>query len=269
MTLFVRLMDGVLFIFLREVARYRLNVIRENLISTFDYSSVGELQADIDANYRFLTKMIRQVICRPSRKKLQVKMKLSSNPAVDQWLGSGRSVIVTMGHTGNWEWAGLYLGMAYPGQVCALYKEIKSKPVNRLMLKRRSLTVDHLVEVRRIGDLIRLMKKQPLLILMIADQNPGNDQGIVWVDFLKKKTAFVNGPEALGKRFGLPVVYLHTLAQADESYQLSFDIITQGDTTLAPGEITQRYATALEKNILMQRAEWLWSHKRWKRKMDI
>ena len=268
MTLLERLVDGVLFIFLREVARYRLNVIRNNLVSAFDYRSVKDLQVDIDANYRFLTKMIRQVIFAPSKKKLQKKMSLNPFPDVASWLRAGKSVIVTMGHTGNWEWAGLYLGLQYPGQVCALYKEIKSKPVNKLMLKRRSLTVDHLVEIKKIAELIRLMKNKPVLILMIADQNPGNDQGIVWTDFLNNKTAFVNGPETLAAKFQLPVVYLHNTTREDEAYQLSFETLTDGESVLPTGDITARYAKALEKNILSQRAEWLWSHKRWKRKYE-
>jgi lauroyl/myristoyl acyltransferase len=42
---------------------------------------------------------------------------------------------------------------------------------------------------------------------MIADQNPGSDQGIVWAPFLGRDTAFINGPEKLATKYKLPVVF--------------------------------------------------------------
>lgn len=192
-------------------------------------------------------------------------MSIELFPSINNWLREGKSVIVTMGHIGNWEWAGLYLGMQYPGHVCALYKEIKSKSINQFMLRRRSTTVDHLVEVSKMSELIRLIKRKPVLILMIADQNPGNDQGIIWTTFLKKNTAFVSGPETLALKFQMPVVYLNSISTPNGHYQLKFDLITDGNYALPPGEITRLYANALEQNIMLQRTEWLWTHKRWKR----
>ncbi|HUR30414.1 MAG TPA: lysophospholipid acyltransferase family protein, partial [Saprospiraceae bacterium] len=177
----------------------------------------------------------------------------------------GKSVIVAMGHVGNWEWTGLYLGMRYPGKVCALYKRIKSDWLNDFMIKRRKSMEVHLVESGKIGDLIKLMNKQPILILMIADQNPGNDRGISWVDFLGRKTAFVTGPETLALKYKLPVVYLNNYSREDGGYELEAKLIYDGENALLPGEITKRYANALEDNIRQQRTQWLWSHKRWKR----
>ena len=170
-----------------------------------------------------------------------------------------------MGHVGNWEWAGLYLGLMYPGRVCALYKEIKSGYVNRLMLKRRAATVDHLVEIGQLGDLIRLIREKSVLILMIADQNPGNDQGIQWVSFFNRETAFVPGPEILASKYHLPVVYLRNESDEQERYHLSFEIIHDGEGEVEKGFIIKQYAAMLENNIRTKKTEWLWSHKRWKR----
>jgi KDO2-lipid IV(A) lauroyltransferase len=266
MPLFLRIIDRVLVVFLREVARYRFNVIRENLMTSFPYGSDRELSVDITGYYFFLAKILRQVISRPSRRLLSKRMTLRTFDHVDKWLNQGQSIVVAMGHIGNWEWAGIYLGIRYPGHVCALYKQIKSKPINNWMLKRRNSTVDHLVEINKIGDLLRLVKKKPVLILMIADQNPGNDKGIIWTNFLNKETAFVNGPETLSSKYDMPVVYLKVMPEINGGYNLEFEILTDGKATLPAGEITSRYAKALEKNIHQYRHGWLWSHKRWKRK---
>jgi KDO2-lipid IV(A) lauroyltransferase len=126
----------------------------------------------------------------------------------------------------------------------------------------------YLIEGGKVGELIKLIKSQPVVVLMIADQNPGHDRGMIWTNFLGKKTAFINGPETLAAKYKLPVMYLHSSSKQDGGYDLTLEPIYDGVEQLAPGEITKRYANALERNIRLQRSEWLWSHKRWKRKFQ-
>lgn len=201
----------------------------------------------------------------PSSGLLQKRMRLKPCPELQEWLKQNKSVLVTFGHIGNWEWAGSYVGLEYPDQVCALYKRIKSGFVNSLMRRRRLTHVNYLVEISQIGELLKLMKKKPVLVLMIADQNPGSDQGIIWADFFGRETAFVNGPETIALRYKLPVVYLEIQPKEKGNYDLQFDILYDGMETVQPGVITQRFATQLEENIRQVPSEWLWSHRRWKR----
>jgi KDO2-lipid IV(A) lauroyltransferase len=114
--------------------------------------------------------------------------------------------------------------------------------------------------------LLRLMKKKPILILMIADQNPGSAQGSIWTPFLGRNTAFVNGPESLALRYQLPVVYAYTAPDSDGGYTIECRELYNGQEAVQPGEITGRFASNLEDNIQDFRSQWLWSHKRWKRK---
>lgn len=265
MPLIHRIVESALVFLLRDVARYRFNVIRSNLASSFVYRSQQELRSDVNKNYRFLARVIRQIIPKPSYKYLSKRLTIWTIPELEQWLEEGKSIIVAMGHVGNWEWSGLYLGMSFPGQVCALYKRIKSVPLNNWMVRRRKLLRGYLVESGKMTELIRLIQSKPVMILMIADQNPGNDKGIIWTRFFDKNTAFVSGPETLAVKYGLPVVYLKTISNADGSYTLEFDILSDGVSNMEPGKITKSYAEALEHNIKAQRTEWLWSHKRWKR----
>ena len=129
--------DKILAFCLRDVARYRFNVIRKNLSSSFSYTSEAELDQDVRKNYRFLAKIIRQMIFIPSY--LQVDKSLTIKPylQLDHWLNEGKSVIITMGHTGNWEWASGYVGVRYPGRTCVIYIKLKSKRINYLLIKLR------------------------------------------------------------------------------------------------------------------------------------
>lgn len=262
------LADTLIAFILHYVVRYRLHVISDNLKGAFQYASDKALKHDVHANYLYLAKMLRQIVVKPTRRLLSKRMRMAPFPLFDQWLAEGKSVIVTFGHTGNWEWTGSYLGMLYPDQVCALYKKIKTPWINKLMQKRRNSHVNYLIETKQMGDLLRLMKKKPVLILMIADQNPGSAQGIIWAPFLGRNTAFVNGPETLAIKYSLPVVYVSSLPGHGSTYDLACEQIYDGREPVASGIIMQRFARALENNIQANRSHWLWSHKRWKRSKE-
>jgi KDO2-lipid IV(A) lauroyltransferase len=260
-----RTIDRILAFTLQHVVKYRLAVVKTNLKASFDYVNDQALSSDVKAFYRYLAKILRQVLVTPVPKLLQRRMSMESYPEFNQWLTEGKSVIVTFGHVGNWEWIGSYLGMQYPDQACALYKRIKTDWINALMYKRRKSNVTFLVEIKQMGELLKLIKHKPVLILMASDQNPGSDQGIIWSPFLKRNTAFVNGPETLALRYKLPVVYVHSTSRIDGGYHLTFHTLFDGLEVLPTGLITQRFAKQLEINISAQRSQWLWSHKRWKR----
>ena len=266
MRFIAKITDFIVALLLRYVLKYRLSVIRANLEGSFTYLSAKDRERDVWQNYLYLAKVLRQIIVTPSKRLLERRMRLVPNPSIDQWLREGKSVIVTFGHIGNWEWTGSYLGIQYPDQVCALYKKIKSPRVNDLMYNRRLSHVNYLIETKQMGELLRLMKKKPTLILMIADQNPGSIQGSIWTSFLGRNTAFVNGPESLALRYALPVVYAYTVPRSDGGYNIECIEIYNGHEAMQPGEITGRFASSLEGNIRDFRSHWLWSHKRWKRK---
>lgn len=257
--------DWILIVLLRDVARYRFRVIRNNLRETFHYASEEELKADINSYYKSLARVLREFLSWNSVKLLQKRLHLAASPQIDIWLAENKGIIVLMGHIGNWEWAGGHLSFIYPGRVCALYKRIKSERVNRFFIKRRASSGIHLIETSKMGDLIRLIKTRPMMIYMISDQNPGNDQGIIWVPFLSRETAFASGPESIATKYKLPVVYLNILPIDNITYKMEFKIISAGEELLPAGEITKRYAQLLESNIHAYRTGWLWSHRRWKR----
>jgi KDO2-lipid IV(A) lauroyltransferase len=265
MPLQIRLLDATIALLLQYVLRYRRTIITMNLQDSFHYATTRELSADIKANYLYMAKLLRQIVVKPGKQLLLRRLNMRPELLLDQWLMEGRSVIVTFGHMGNWEWTGSFLGIKYPDQVCALYKKIKSPRINKLMYRRRLSHVNYLIENKQMGDLIRLIQTKPLLILMIADQNPGSSKGMLWVPFMGRETAFVSGPENLALRYQLPVVYVHSAPRLDGGYDLTCKPLYDGKEKVEPGEIMKRYAGMLEENIKAFRPQWLWSHKRWKR----
>lgn len=269
MSILSQMVDHLTVAVLRDLIRYRKDVVRANLSASLDYTDGRSLKADVNSYYHFLARVMREIFTNPDKEVMAQRIRFNPLPEVDQWLEEGKSVIVLSSHIDNWEWTGMYLGLAYPGQICALYKKIKSEPVNNWMLRRRLKFIPNLIEISKTGELIRSIQKKASLILMIADQNPGSDNGIQWVQFLGRETAFINGPEALSIKYKIPVIFLNSKPITGGRYEINFSMIYDGKELIAPGEITQRYASHLEKNIKEDPTRWLWSHKRCKRKRNV
>ena len=123
MRFIAKITDFIVALLLRYVLKYRLKVIRANLEGSFTYASSRDREQDVWQNYLYLAKVLRQIIVVPRKRLLERRMHLVPNTSLDRWLNEGKSVIVTFGHTGNWEWTGSFLGIKYPDQVCALYKK--------------------------------------------------------------------------------------------------------------------------------------------------
>ena len=99
---------------------------------------------------------------------------------------------------------------------------------------------------------------------LVSDQSPNLRADTEWYDFLNQKTAFIDGGERLAMRFHLPVYYVDVWRSAPGRYRAGFVKLYDGVESVAEGEITRRYAAALEATIRREPELWMWSHKRWK-----
>jgi lauroyl/myristoyl acyltransferase len=52
-------------------------------------------------------------------------------------------------------------------------------------------------------------------------------------------------------------------------YELRFTPLSNGKERLEPGVLIERYARQVEAQIHLDRADWPWSHKRWKLKRSL
>ena len=102
------------------------------------------------------------------------------------------------------------------------------------------------------------------IFIMASDQSPSNIKKAIWVKFLGRDTAFLQGPEVYAKKHDLPVVFVDIQRVKRGYYELEMKLITENPLELPEGEITQRYASMLEEAIRNKPENWLWSHRRWK-----
>ena len=101
--------------------------------------------------------------------------------------------------------------------------------------------------------------------MLVSDQSTWSDNAH-WVTFLGQDTACPPGADKYSRMLCCPVFYVHIQRMTRGHYDVTLHELTDGTEDLAEGIITERFMKKLE-SILQQRPEdWLWSHKRWKKK---
>ena len=105
----------------------------------------------------------------------------------------------------------------------------------------------------------------PEIIGFIADQCPKWEAQHHWTQFMNHKTSFFVGSEVLAKRVQACSLYVEVTRPERGYYHCRITPISWEPCERANYEITDVYASALEKQIQDQPELWLWTHNRWKR----
>jgi len=181
---------------------------------------------------------------------------------------AGRSLIVVTSHNCNWEWALLKLSTGFGRPIQAAYKPLKGRWGDSLMLTVRSRFGAEMITAKRL--LIRVMryKGPPRIVAMVADQAPTSSGVRYFTQFMGLDTAFFVGPEAIARSGKLPVFYSAMRRESRGNYVMDFVPIAAAGEELAPGQLIERYAGAVERVTRERPPDWLWNYRRWKVQRD-
>ncbi len=262
------LLSDLMALVLRYVVRYRLETSEENMRRVFPDASEYEMNKYLTESYRNFSDIMLETIKGFSIPIPQLEGRFSfTNPKVLlSYFEQGQSVVLTLGHTGNWEWAGLALGNLAPGQILCVYHRLKNNRIDQLILEERSRT--GLVLYPK-GETVKLLKHLSGIngaMMLAADQSPANAEAAKWVRFFNVETGFAPGPELVSRRFEYPLIHMSMKRTRRGFYEATFHTLSDHPELEEKNVLSQRYAEALEKEILSAPPNWLWSHKRWKRK---
>jgi KDO2-lipid IV(A) lauroyltransferase len=260
------LSDLVSFVIYRIVG-YRKSVVRDNLTRSFlqlDKKSLRRLERLF---YQNLSDVLLEGIKGFTMTHGQIRRRhLVVNPEIlDSFKAERRTVIALPSHYGNWEWGSLSPGMYIRDfKIIAFYKPLTNPYADRFVRKNRSRTGTMLASIYTTNTTFDSLKNQLSAYIMAADQSPSNTKNVIWVNFLERETAFLNGPEKYATRYNYPVFFVDIQRVKRGYYQLELSLLSDNPAELEPGEITRRYAGKLEEAILKKPENWLWSHRRWK-----
>jgi KDO2-lipid IV(A) lauroyltransferase len=179
-----------------------------------------------------------------------------------------RPLILVGAHHGNFEWMLHRVSLEFPGRFIALYKPSRNARADAWLRKRRSRFGARLVPAKSV---LRELAgfRDAAVIGLVADQVPRTSPEKHWCTFLGQDTAFYMGPELLGRALRTRVILVRMDRLARGRYRLVFVPLNEPGEKLPGGEITGRYASALESWIREDPAGWWWSHRRWKLRRGV
>ena len=247
-----------------DILCYREKVVIDNIQNTFIEKSQTEVIKLKNNFYDYFFELIVEIIklLSISKDELNKRFTFSNINVIKQALKKNKSVIVVVGHYGNWEWALRSASYLIDTKIIGVYKRINNTIFEWLLLKIRSNTNVLPVEIKSLPrELVNNNEKK--IYAMVADQSPTLEQSNIRINFLNRDTLVYTGVEKISKKYNMPVFYLNIKLKRKGYYESTFEEINSKNINGKNLEITKEFSK-LENQIKSEPRLWLWSHKRWK-----
>lgn len=250
------------------VFQYRKKVILTNLRNSFPEKSDKEIKKIAKKTYRNLTDILVESIkgFTISEKQLKKRFTINNPELLNEYFYQGKSIIGVMGHYGNWEWGAIAGSLQIKHKAIAFYKPLSNKYIDRFLKRIRAENGTLLKSIYKTSATFNKYRNQPCIYVLVADQSPSSVKKAYWVNFFHQDTACLHGPEKHARNNNYPVVFLKIQRIKRGYYELTAEKLIEAPAETNEGEITQTYMHKLEEIIREIPENWLWSHKRWKRK---
>ena len=177
-----------------------------------------------------------------------------------------RSVVMAIGHFGNFELYALYGQFMPPIQVAATYRGLRQPSFNRLMQELREHTGCLFFERRTEGAALRAaLKERPLLVALLVDQHPG-EKG-VRLPFLGTPCNHSTAPAIFALRYHCVLITSICCRVGLGRWRIETgpEIPTQENGKARSVEaITAEIVHAHEAAVRRDPANWFWVHRRWR-----
>lgn len=261
--------DGVAFI-LRKVIKYRVDVVNQNLAIAFPNKTPQERAIIAKQFYQKFTDSFIETIKILSISDNSFKKRFTSNIQVlDGIYQSGQNIQYMSGHFFNWEFANWGASKYGKCPFIAVYMPLSNKSFNKLIYNLRARYGSVLIPATSFrSQFSKYVTQGQYGLALAADQNPGNAEQAFWVDFFRRPTPFVKGPEKGAKLNNTAQVFVHFYSTKRGYYHSEYEIMTTQPNQFEEGQLTLQYVQLLEQKIKLNPANYLWSHRRWKYSFD-
>ncbi|MFD2886980.1 lysophospholipid acyltransferase family protein [Chitinophaga cymbidii] len=263
------LLSDVFFCLLYYVVGYRKKVVRQNLANAFPEKTAAEREKIRRDFYRYFCDLFLETFKTLTiSKSAMIKHCALTEESVALFTrlhAEGKSVVLVMGHKGNWEWAGNTFSILCPQQLYVVYHPLANKHYNGLMYRMRTRFGTKLIAMQETFREMVKLKGEINATALIADQSPRPDNA-QWLTFLQQDTPVFTGTERIASKMNYPVVYVSVTRIKRGYYTVSAEVLVESPALEPPGNVTALHTARLEADIVRQPATWLWSHRRWKHK---
>jgi KDO2-lipid IV(A) lauroyltransferase len=262
--------SDVFYVLIFYIFGYRKKVVLNNLRSSFPYKTEQELLVLRKKSYRYFCDLFVETFktltiskkamirhCSIEELSLALLHKLASN---------GESILLVLGHKGNWEWAGNTFSLLSEHQLFVIYHPLSNVHFDQLMYKMRTRFGTKLIAMK---DTFKEMVRQRDILsatAFIADQTP-QPNSAHWMTFLHQDTPVFEGTEKIARKLNRKVIFV-SVQKVKRGY---YTIVLDEKNVLNPNDfkesaLTEAHMRKLEESIIEEPETWLWTHRRWKHK---
>ncbi len=262
---FLYLLSDLLCFIIKNFIAYRKSTVMENLQMAFPNKSDKEIKVISDNFYSYFSDFILETIklYSISAKKLKKHISFEDKSILEAHYKKGKSVILVLGHLGNWEWAGPGAGLDLPLFFQAIYKRLLNPYFDKLVFRLRSRLGPELLEMKSAPRSMLMDKARITCTAFPMDQRPPPEYAY-WTKFMNRDAGFFMGPEKIARKMGYPVIYAKVERIKRGYYKMHVQEITDNAGNMKEGEVIEAFVRQLEKDIELSPELYLWSHKRWK-----
>ena len=193
---------------------------------------------------------------------LESNINIEGQEILDEIKKNNKQVVFISGHLSNFELMALSLEKNNI-KLAAIYRPLNNIFLNPIMEKIRKKYICRNQIKKGIGGLKNLinLKKNNFSTALMIDQRVS--EGIL-SDFFKEKALTTTIPAQLVKKFNIPVVpvYIQRIKQINFKIKIKDPIFFSKEKSIQ--EITDELNIELEKMIIQNPEQWIWSHNRWK-----
>jgi Kdo2-lipid IVA lauroyltransferase/acyltransferase len=261
-----RLSNGVAWL-LFNVVGYRKKVVFKQLHDSFPDKSAAEIAQLARASYLNLSDILLESFKGFTMSEADFNERfIFTNPefVYDSMEAAGNSIHMAA-HYSNWEWGVICLPIYLKRTIVGFYKPLSNPFIEKYGRKQRGQFGIELVPIGETSSAFVQFKDKPTAYFFISDQNTNSDKAH-WVTFLNQDTACPYGGDKYARQYNFPAYYLDMQRVKRGYYRMTFEKIATDVPNLPEEEVTRRFMARLERTILAKPENWLWSHKRWKKK---
>ncbi|MFZ9667562.1 MAG: lysophospholipid acyltransferase family protein [Steroidobacteraceae bacterium] len=256
-----------LFAFLAwRVIPYEPQYIRESLTKGFPDKSFAEIEEIRREFYRSYGDVMVEIVksASISERDFDERMQFTNFEIVRETIASGTPAVLVAAHQCNWEWLLLALSKRLGFPVDTAYKPLKNAWADREMLALRRRFGARMIPADKVMRDIIARRSVPRLIALAADQEPVASDRRHWTQFLNRDTAFFMGGDVIASSLDYPVFFAAIRRTGRGRYEATFEVMRAKGESLETGELTERFARRVERQIKESPADWPWSHRRWR-----
>lgn len=260
-------LSDLVYLLLYYLIGYRKEVVHTNLKNSFPDKSEKELLSIQKSFYKYFCDLVFETLksLTISSKSLEKRVKFDDVKLFQEFAEKDQSVIIAMGHFGNWELGGARFALEPIHRLYVIYHPLHNKYFNSLIVKMRTRLGNGLYPMKESIKQILANRNALTATAFIADQTP-SPKGAYWTTFLSQDTPVFTGMGKISNKLNYPIIYVGIERIKRGSYEMKAELLIENPKELQAEEVVEQFTRRLEQDIQRVPHIWLWTHRRWKHK---